>query len=307
MASTLRVYPQETPLKGETVVPGDKSISHRAVMLASLAEGESVVRRWLPAGDTGATLNAMRALGVQIEVHEASVQAWDLRIQGRGLHGLQPPDGPLDCRNAGTCMRLLAGLMAGQRFPVVLEGSEQLRKRPMSRITKPLRLMGANIEDDQGRAPLRIRPAALKTIEYAMPVASAQVKSAVLLAGLYAPGMTGVIQPGPARDHTERMLEAMGVELRVDGDLIAVCPPQALQPLDMTVPGDLSSAAFVLVAAAIVPHSQVVVRNVGINETRTGLLDLLQEMGAAFPVENRRLSGGEAVGDLTAADRKSVV
>lgn len=299
----LRVYPQQGPLKGQITVPGDKSISHRAVMLAALAEGQSHVRRWLPAGDTQATLQAMRAMGVHVDVAEESVQAWDLRIMGRGLHGLQAPQGPLDCRNAGTCMRLLAGLMVGQRFPVVLDGSEQLRRRPMRRIVQPLRMMGASIEDEEGRAPLHLKPAPLRGIRYEMPVASAQVKSAVLLAGLYAQGPTRLLQPGPARDHTERMLQAMGVAVELEEPWISLQPPKQdrpLQPLDLTVPGDISSAAFVLVAAGIVPHSQVVLQNVGLNETRTGLLALLRTMGADFIVGNRRLSGGEPVGDLTA-------
>ncbi len=303
MARALRVYPQTTPVRGEVTVPGDKSISHRVVMLASLAGGHSHIRRWLPAGDTIATLYAMRALGVPIDVLHESTQAWDLRIVGRGLHGLQAPQAPLDCRNAGTCMRLMAGLMAGQRFPITLDGSEQLRKRPMRRITQPLRQMGADIEDADGRAPLHIRPAALQAIDYEMPVASAQVKSAVLLAGLYAAGVTSLRQPGPARDHTERLLRAMGVDVRHDGDHISLTAPLALQPLDLAVPGDFSSAAFVLVAAAIVPRSRVVVHNVGLNETRTGLLDLLRAMGAAFSVSDQKQSGGEPVADLLVEHR----
>lgn len=300
----LRVIPQMGPLEGRITVPGDKSISHRAVMLAALAEGQSEVRRWLPAGDTQATLEAMRALGARIEVDKLSPQAWDLRIDGRGLHGLQAPTAALDCRNAGTCMRLLAGILAGQRFASVLDGSAQLRKRPMRRITQPLHLMGAQIEDDDGRAPLRITPARLHGVTYDMPVASAQVKSAVLLAGLYAQGPTRVLQPGPARDHTERMLQAMGLSLETDGQRISLQPPtkdQPLQPLDLTVPGDISSAAFVLVAAAVSPHSRVVIENVGLNDTRTGLLDLLRTMGASVTVGNRHASGGEPVGDLSAS------
>ncbi|MFW6098073.1 MAG: 3-phosphoshikimate 1-carboxyvinyltransferase [Chloroflexota bacterium] len=300
----LRVYPQQAPLRGQITVPGDKSISHRAVMLASLAQGQSAVRRWLPAGDTQATLDAMRALGVEIVVHRLSDQAWNLQIAGRGLHGLMAPQTALDCRNAGTCMRLLAGILAGQRFPSILDGSEQLRKRPMRRIVAPLRQMGAQIEAQDGRAPLRITPSSLAGMAYEMPVASAQVKSAVLLAGLYSGGETRVREPGPARDHTERMLRAMGVSVQTDGDCITLQPPAAsrpLQPLDITVPGDISSAAFLLVAAATVPHSRVDIQNVGINETRTGLLNLLGAMGADIGIGERRASGGEPVADLTAA------
>lgn len=300
----LRVYPQQEPLRGQIVVPGDKSISHRAVMLASLADGRSQIRRWLPAGDTKATLGAMSALGVEIIVHRHDKQAWDLQISGRGLHGLHAPGAVLDCRNAGTCMRLLAGILTGQRFSSVLDGSEQLRKRPMRRIVDPLRQMGAQIEARDGRAPLHITPSSLAGIDYEMPVASAQVKSAVLLAGLYAGGETRLREPGPARDHTERMLQAMGVSVTTTGDRISLQPPadgQPLQTLDMTVPGDISSAAFVLVAAAAIPHSQVEVQNVGINETRTGLLSLLGLMGADIGIGRRRASGGEPVADLTAS------
>jgi 3-phosphoshikimate 1-carboxyvinyltransferase len=296
--------PQTTPLSGEITVPGDKSISHRAIMLASLAEGMSAIREWLPAGDTLATLAAFRALGVRIEIGRKTPQAWDLTIEGRGLHGLEPPERPLDCRNAGTCMRLMAGIMAGQRFPSVLDGSEQLRKRPMGRITGPLSRMGASIADNDGRAPLHIQPAPLYGVEYEMKVASAQVKSALLLAGIYAEGDTRIYQPGPARDHTERMLQAMGLQIEEAEDWISLrkgngSAPLSLQPLDLTVPGDLSSAAFPLVAAAIVPHSKIRLNNIGFNKTRTGLLEILQGMGVQFTVEAVRTTGGEPTADLT--------
>ncbi|GIK56493.1 MAG: 3-phosphoshikimate 1-carboxyvinyltransferase [Chloroflexi bacterium] len=303
MSTKLLIHPQTTPLRGIITVPGDKSVSHRAVMLAAIAEGVSVIRRWLPAGDTLATLGAVRALGVEIEIDKKSPTAWDLQIEGRGLHGLQPPDRPLDLRNAGTGIRLLAGLMAGQRFPVTLDGSEQLRKRPMRRIAEPLRLMGARIETTDGRAPLHLTPAPLHAIQYEMPVASAQVKSAVLLAGLYAAGETAVYQPGPARDHTERMLAAMGANVETNGNWITMhslfTAHRSLQPLNLTVPSDMSSAAFPLVAAAIVPHSQITIENVGMNETRTGILDWLRAMGANFTLTNERVTGGEPVADLT--------
>lgn len=303
MSKQLLVRPQKTPLQGVVSVPGDKSISHRAVMLASLAEGTSHVRRWLPAGDTLATLAIVQSLGVHIEIDRRSDTAWDLTIEGVGLHGWQPPTQPLDCRNAGTGMRLLAGLLAGQTFPSVLDGSEQLRKRPMRRITDPLNEMGAAIVAQNGRAPLTISPSHLHGIEYRMNVASAQVKSAILLAGLYAQGETRVYQPGPARDHTERMLQAMGVPIRGEGDWVIL--PEApdggwrLRPLDLTVPADPSSAAFPLVAAAIVPHSQITIAGVGLNDTRTGILEMLQAMGANLSVHNDHLSGGERLGDLT--------
>jgi 3-phosphoshikimate 1-carboxyvinyltransferase len=298
--SKLLVQPQTTPLSGTITVPADKSISHRAVMLAALAEGVSTVRNWLPAGDTLATLHAFQALGVPVAVEERSAQAWDLVINGRGRHGLTASATPIDCRNAGTCLRLLAGIMAGQRFGSVLDGSEQLRQRPMRRVVAPLRQMGANIADNDGRAPLIIEPAPLQAITYRLNVASAQVKSAVLLAGLYANGETRIEQPGPARDHTERMLQAMGADLRVEGDWVLVEGMGAgLRPLALTVPGDISSAAFALIAAAIVPHSQVTISNIGQNPTRTGILDLLAAMGAGFRLSHERVTGGEPAADLT--------
>jgi 3-phosphoshikimate 1-carboxyvinyltransferase len=300
--SRLLVFPQQRPLTGSISVPGDKSISHRAVMLGAIADGTSHIQGWLPAGDTLATLEAMRALGVSIRHIERSEQAWELAIAGRGLRGLQPPSGALDCRNAGTCMRLLAGLLAGQSFPTTLDGSEQLRRRPMRRIVAPLQMMGAEISATNDHAPLHIVPADVHGIDYEMPVASAQVKSAVLLAGLYARGKTRVRQPGPARDHTERMLAAAGVEVTVSGDWIGLVPPAengpALSPLEMTVPGDFSSAAFPLVAATILPHSKIEIAGVGLNGTRTGLLDLLSAMGAQATVVERSESGGEPVGRL---------
>jgi 3-phosphoshikimate 1-carboxyvinyltransferase len=298
----LRVYPQTEPLTGTVRVPGDKSISHRAVMLAALANGESTVRHWLPAGDTLATLAAVRALGVPVRVARQTPQAWELAISGVGMRGLRPPGAPLNCQNAGTGLRLLAGILAGQGFPVTLDGSDQLRRRPMRRITAPLRQMGALIADTEGKAPLHLEPARLRGIDYAMPVASAQVKSALLLAGLYAEGDTVIHEPGPARDHTERMLRAMGAPLTVwEGRVRLSGPVDRLAPLDLTVPADISSAAFVLVAAGIVPGSSVTLTEVGVNETRTGVLAILDAMGAALRVEDRREAGaGEPIADLVA-------
>jgi len=301
--SQLIVHSQATPLSGSVTVPGDKSISHRAVLLAALGEGVSVIRNWLPAGDTLATLEVVRALGVVVEVDERLPYAWDLRVEGRGLRGLRRPPGPLNCRNAGTCIRLLAGLMAGQAFPSVLDGSEQLRRRPMSRVTEPLQQMGADVKSEDGHAPLHIRPASLRGIEYSMRVASAQVKSALLLAGLYQDDRVRVHQPGPARDHTERMLMAMGAVVTAQDGWVTLsdAPPggRRLLPLDMTVPGDFSSAAFPLIAAVIVPDSHITLRAVGINETRTGLLGMLRAMGADIRISNQGVTGGELVGDLT--------
>lgn len=295
---------QATPLSGVVTVPGDKSISHRAVMLAALADGASTIRNWLPAGDTLATLDIVRALGVAVEVDKRTSHSWDLRVEGRGLHGLRKPGGPLDCRNAGTAIRLLAGIMSGQHFPSVLDGSEQLRKRPMGRVTEPLRLLGADIKSEEGRAPLTIRPAALHGIEYKMNVASAQVKSSILLAGLYTDDAMRVYQPGPARDHTERLLMAMGTIISPSQDgwvTLGDAPPggRRLLPLNMTVPGDFSSAAFPMVAAAIVPGSQITIRQVGVNGTRIGLLEMLRSMGADITISNQQVTGGELIADLT--------
>jgi 3-phosphoshikimate 1-carboxyvinyltransferase len=308
--ATLIVRPQRMPLSGSTTVPGDKSISHRAVMLAGLAEGTSHVRGWLPAGDTTATLEIMRALGVEVEVDQRSDLAWDLAIHGRGLAGLRQPETALDCRNAGTCMRLLAGIMAGQAFPATLDGSEQLRRRPMGRIIKPLRQMGARLGAADDRAPLHFQPATLSAIEYRLPVASAQVKSAILLAALYAQGVTRVLEPGPTRDHTERLLEAMDVPVARDGSWVSVAGGReqvaggkgqvVLRPLDLDVPGDLSSAAFLLVAASIIPHSSITIQGVGQNQTRTGLQDILHVMGANLQAAGWRVTSGEPVADLTA-------
>lgn len=320
---SLLIHPQTTPLRGRVTVPGDKSISHRAVMLGAIAQGTSHVARWLPAGDPLATLRAMQSLGVPIHITETEPTAWELVIEGQGMRGLRPgTEGNsgelrgtqhsalhtqssvltphyLNLRHAGTGIRLLAGLMTGQDFPSVLDGSEQLRQRPMRRIVGPLRQMGADITDTNGHAPLFIQPAPLHGIELPMNVASAQVKSAVLLAGLYAEGATHIHEAGPSRDHTERLLTAMGADIILQGDTIILCPGRDLQAVDLTVPADMSSAAFVLVAAACVPHSQVTITNVGLNDTRTGLLDILVEMGAVTEVENARLTGGEPIGDLT--------
>ncbi len=289
----IRVCPGES-LKGSVGVPGDKSLSHRALILGALADGPSHVRHFLPAGDTLATLGCMRALGVSVEQHDATT----LTVHGRGLHGLQAPAAALNCVNAGTGIRLLAGVMAGQPFASVLDGSEQLRRRPMRRVTDPLRQMGALIEDSDGRAPLRFSPAALHGITYEMPVASAQVKSGVLLGGLFADSPTTIVEPGPARDHTERMLRAMGIDVQTDGARITIYPGKSLQPLDLTIPGDISSAAFVLVAAVFAAAGDVTVQGIGVNATRTGILDVLAAMGAEINQANQRSEGGEPVADL---------
>ncbi len=280
------------PLRGETRVPGDKSISHRAVMFGALAHGSTHVRDWLSAGDTEASLGAVRSLGVPIE----RLSKTELVIHGGELH---QPGAPLDLVNAGTGIRLLAGILCGQPFPSVLDGSDQLRRRPMRRIIEPLRLMGADIEGADGdRAPLTIRSAHLRGIEYALPMASAQVKSAVLLAGVFAEGDTTIIEPGPARDHTERMLRAMGADVMVDGATVTLRPGRTLNPIDFTVPGDLSSAAFLIVAALLIPGSEIRLTNISINPTRTGILDVLRAMGGQIDVEESGLQAGDPVGTI---------
>jgi 3-phosphoshikimate 1-carboxyvinyltransferase len=278
-------------------VPGDKSISHRAVMFGSIAEGETHIRNFLDGGDCRSTVEVMRGLGVEIEAATPT----DLVVHGRGLDGLQEPADVLDCGNSGTTIRLLLGLLAGQKFATFLTGTAQIRRRPMGRVVRPLRGMGADIMGRQNGdyAPLGIRPARTRGVEYDMPVASAQVKSCVVLAGLYSQGLTVVREPGPARDHTERMLAAMGAPVHVYGRKVtSERPNQALKPLDITVPGDLSSAAFLLAAGAIVKGSHLTIRDVGVNPTRTGIVEALQAMGAQISYHNERVEGGEPVADL---------
>jgi 3-phosphoshikimate 1-carboxyvinyltransferase len=297
------------PLRGAVCVPGDKSISHRALILGAIADGVSRVENFLPAADCLATLGAVRALGVEVE----ELSPTSLVVHGRGLHGLQEPDDVLDCVRSGTTMRLLAGLLAGQPFLSVLSGETQLRRRPMGRIAEPLRLLGATILGrDRGRLPpLAVQGGDLRGIDYILPVASAQVKSALLLAGLYAAGPTTLHVPGPARDHTERMLKAMGGEVGIEGvatgqpgieklggGKIGIWPEQRLRAVDVQVPGDLSSAAFLMVAATLVPGSEIAIEGVGVNPTRTGLLDVLRAMGAEVALENERLESGEPLADL---------
>ncbi len=282
-------------LRGQVSVPGDKSISHRAVMLAAIARGTSHIRNWLAAGDTEATLGALRETGAAITRHDAST----LQIIGGEL---RQPQAPLNLKNAGTGIRLLTGIMAGQPFPSILDGSAQLRRRPMQRITHPLQLMGAAIASRAGCCPLRIQPAPLNGITYDMPIASGQVKSAVLLAGLFADSPTTVIQPGPARDHTERMLRAMGADIADelgDQSRLTITPNGNLSPLDITVPGDFSSAAFLLVAGALAAGSDLTISGVNLNPTRTGLLDVLAQMGARCTVDNQSTQAGEPMADIT--------
>lgn len=291
IASDCFVVKPGQPLRGKATVPGDKSISHRSVMFGAMAQGETHVRGWLAAGDTEASLASVQGLGIQVDRHSKH----ELTIHGGPF---QPPQGPLNLVNAGTGIRLLAGIMCGQPFESVLDGTEQLRRRPMKRIISPLSMMGANIIAVNDRAPLTIKPAQLHGIKYDMPVASAQVKSAVLLAGLFAKSATAVVQPGPARDHTERMLSAMGVDVVSDGNTIVLNPTDKLRPMDLTVPGDISSAAFLIVAALIIPDSDITLTGINLNPTRTGLLDVLKAMGADITVTETGLEAGEPVGEI---------
>ncbi|WP_456372601.1 3-phosphoshikimate 1-carboxyvinyltransferase [Thiolapillus sp.] len=283
-------------LRGNLRVPGDKSISHRSIMLGSLADGVTRVSGFLEGEDSLATLNAFRAMGVEIEGPDQG----QVVIHGVGMHGLKTPNGPLDLGNSGTSMRLLAGLLAGQGLDLVLSGDASLSGRPMRRVTDPLALMGARVETTQaGTAPLHIRPVSgLKAIDYALPVASAQVKSCVLLAGLYAQGETCVTEPAPTRDHTERMLQGFGYEVKKEGSRICVQGGGRLAACDIDVPADISSAAFFLVGASIAPGSDLVLEHVGMNPTRDGIITILRLMGADIEVRNQRNVGGEPVADL---------
>ncbi len=285
------------PLRGTLRVPGDKSITHRGLMLLALARGEGRLYHPLKAGDTLATLRAMRALGAEV-LEEGP----HLRVRGVGLR-FREPEAPLDCENAGTLMRLLLGLLAGQEgLFAVLTGDVSLRRRPMGRVVEPLRAMGARILGRQGgaRAPLAVEGAALRGLSYTLPVPSAQVKSALLLAGLFAEGVTEVVEPTPTRDHTERLFRHFGLPLAQEGPRIRTHRTEPFPAKDLTVPGDFSSAAFLLVAALLVPGSEVTVEGVGLNPTRTGLLTVLQAMGADLAWEVLEGEGGEPLGLLRA-------
>jgi 3-phosphoshikimate 1-carboxyvinyltransferase len=283
-------------LRGRFRIPGDKSISHRVVILGALAQGVSRVSGLLEGEDVLATVAAFRAMGVHIEGPRDGQAA----IEGMGLHGLQPPPAPLDMGNSGTAMRLLAGVLAAQRFDSKLVGDVSLQRRPMRRVTEPLVSMGAMIATtEDGCPPLSISGGrALHGIEYVMPVASAQVKSALLLAGLYARGTTVLTEPAITRDHTERMLRAFGYTVESEGRHVRILGGGKLYGCEMAVPGDLSSAAFFLVGAAIAPDADLLLEAVGVNPTRAGIIELLQRMGAAIAVVPRGNVGGEPVADI---------
>jgi 3-phosphoshikimate 1-carboxyvinyltransferase len=289
----MRIEPAAT-LRGHIAVPGDKSISHRAVLLGAIGEGETSVRGFGRSGDTEATVAAVRALGVL--VHEDDVDT--LRVEGAGLRGLRESGEPIDCGNSGTTLRLLAGVLAGQRGGFELTGDESLRRRPVDRIADPLVQMGVRVESADGRPPLVLEGGELRGIRYELPVASAQVKSCVLLAGLYAAGRTTVVEPLATRDHTELMLEAAGVAVTRKQRRISVGPAEQLRLGEVDVPGDFSAAAPFVVAATLLPGSELTIHDLGLNPRRTGLLDVLARMGARVTVFNRRTSAGEPIGDL---------
>lgn len=283
-------------LKGKMRVPGDKSVTHRGLMLGTLAQGESTLYYPLKAGDTLSTAQVMRQLGAEI-----TEQGEHFHIKGVGLR-LKEPGEVLDCGNAGTLMRLVAGLLSGQEIFTVLSGDASLRRRPMARVTTPLRQMGARIEgrENSKLAPLAIRGGGLIGIHYELPVASAQVKSAVLLAGLFAEEDTEVVEPAPTRDHTERVFQHYGLPLEVEGNLIRTRRAEPFAAKNLTVPGDISSAAFFIVAALITPDSDVMLEGVGLNPTRTGLLSVLKQMGADLNWEVTEGQDGEPVGWIRA-------
>jgi 3-phosphoshikimate 1-carboxyvinyltransferase len=284
-------------LLGEARVPGDKSMSHRSIMLGSLAEGVTHVKGFLEAEDALATLQAFRDMGVQIE---GPVDGC-VTIHGVGKHGLKAPQKELYLGNSGTSMRLLSGLLAGQPFNTVLTGDKSLSGRPMKRVTEPLALMGANIKTtEKGTAPLEItgRAGQLQAIDYVMPMASAQVKSCLLLAGMYAQGETSVVEPAPTRDHTERMLAGFGYPVKRLSNKVSINADGKLSATDIDVPSDISSAAFFLVGASIASGSDITLRHVGINPTRTGVISILRLMGASIEILNEREVGGEPVADL---------
>ncbi len=311
------VHPVSAPLHGSVPVPGDKSIAHRAILLAGLATGVSCVEGGSMGEDNLSTLAALRAMGVGATEEPGGA----LVIDGAGLHGLVAPAGPIDCGNSGTTMRLLAGVLAAQRFQTILIGDASLSRRPMNRVAKPLRLRGAHIEGKADTrkvgeitAPLTIgplpHPHVLASLEYELPVASAQVKSAILLSGLYADGPTYVHEPLVSRDHTERMLRALGVPIRAVGAMVeldAAAWSGTLPAFSIRVPGDLSAAAFLIVAAQIVPGSRVDVRRVGLNPTRTGILDVIRSMGGQIDAVALGDELGEPVGDVHAAAASSLI
>jgi len=292
--NSLTITPQG-PLRGTVQVPGDKSITHRALILSALAEGSSTIRGYCQGEDCLNTLSSLQKLGIPMTVDPDQV-----RVSGKGLWGLTEPEGPLDCGNSGTGLRLLTGVLAGQPFFSVLTGDASLRSRPMGRIVKPLQRFGAHIYGRKGGelAPLAIVGSALKGTDYVSPVSSAQIKSAVLLAGLFAEGNTQFSEPLQSRDHTERMFRFLEIPFQMEENSIKLPGRPCFHAKDLFVPGDLSAAAFFMVGASIVPESEVTIPNIGLNPARTGILDILLEMGADITISHQREESGEPVGDL---------
>ena len=282
-------------LRGSLTVPGDKSISHRSIMFGALAEGDTEITGFLNGEDCLSTIAAFRGMGIPIDVSEDKIV-----VHGKGLFGLTEPDDCLNVGNSGTTIRLISGILAGQNFHTVLTGDASIRKRPMGRVIKPLTMMGAKIRGRKKNtlAPLAIEGTALKGIHYESPVASAQVKSAVLLAGLYADGETSVTEPYRSRNHTELMLGAFGARLETEGNTVTLKSSGTLTGQKIEVPGDISSAAYLLVAGSIIPNSEILLKNVGLNPTRTGIIDVLVDMGADLTISNVHVSGGEEIGDI---------
>ena len=278
------------PLKGEVSIPADKSISHRAVIFSTLAKGKSVIKNFSSGKDPHSSLEICRALGANIQTCGS-----DITVESSGK--LQPSKAALDCGNSGTTMRLMSGVLAGQNFTSTLIGDESLSKRPMKRIIEPLSLMGAKIDSDNNKAPLKIEGTQLNGITYNSPIASAQVKSAILLAGLFANGTTTVIEPYLSRNHTELMLSYMGANILYDGVKTTIQKSE-LEPKVIEIAGDISSAAYFIAAALIVPNSGIILKNVGLNPTRTGIIDVLKQMGANIEILDERIISGENVGDL---------
>lgn len=289
------IFTRKHHLSGEITVPGDKSISHRAIMFGSLAEGTTTIQGFLKGADCLSTIACFRQMGISIEEQDHIIY-----VKGKGLHGLSKPDGILDVGNSGTTTRLMSGILAGQNFTSILSGDASLNSRPMKRIITPLSRMGASITslERPDCAPLQITGQPLHAICYESPVASAQVKSAVLLAGLYADGITSVTEPAVSRNHTELMLESFGVPVSSHNKTATVCPPEHLSAQDILVPGDISSAAYFIVAGLITPHSEILIQNVGINPTRAGILKVCKEMGADITYLNVKDKTGEPTADL---------
>ena len=289
-----KVISSRTGLNGKIKIPGDKSISHRAVMFGSLAKGDTEITGFLRGDDCMSTISCFKKLGIDIEVTDDKVI-----VHGKGINGLTAPSETLDVGNSGTTIRLISGILAAQNFDSTLNGDASIQKRPMNRVIKPLSQMGAEIEStNNGYAPLTIHGKKLKAMEYTMSVASAQVKSSILLASLFAEGTTTIIEPVASRDHTEIMLNYFGANIKNENGVITSTPVEELYGKNLEVPGDISSAAFFMVAGLVVPNSHIIIENVGINPTRTGIIDALKAMGGYVEIINERKSGGELVGDI---------